>query len=144
MGNLIVYDIGNEPYITVDIADINGNWVPVQMLLDTGNMRTLVNGDTVRRLGWDLAGDGTIPVQGVFGAPMAIPINNEVILKIGDSKPIMTSIMMATQSDMNLLGFDIVQQYFTVTFDGNKIYLEQKDECRDCDILGFGGQQPFF
>jgi hypothetical protein len=144
----IVFTIGHEPMISVDIMDINGNWVPVSMLLDSGNMRTLINMETTRRLGWDIRGDGTIPVQGVFGAPMQVPINHEVILKIGDTKPIMTSIMMADQTDMCLLGFDVIQQYFTVIFDGNQIILEQKDQgCEECEILGaggFGNQQPFF
>ena len=133
--------------ISVDIMDINGNWVPVQMLLDSGNMRTLVNYNTVQRLGWDLAGDGSIAVQGVFGSPTNIPINHEVLIKIGNSKPVMTSIIMATETDMNLIGFDIIQKYFRTTFDGNIIILEQIDSCSECEILGaegFGQQQPFF
>lgn len=143
----IVFTIGQEPMITVDIMDINGNWVPVSMLLDTGNMRTLVNMQTTARLGWLTEGDGTIPVQGVFGDPMNVPINHEVIIKIGNSKPVMTSIMMADGTDMNLLGFDVVQQFFRVTFDGNVIILEQRDTCDECQILGssdYFGQQPFF
>ena len=143
----IIYTIGNEPMISVDIMDINGNWVPVQMLLDSGNMRTLVNYNTVQRLGWDLAGDGSIAVQGVFGSPTNIPINHEVLIKIGNTKPVMTSIIMATETEMNLIGFDIIQKYFRTTFDGNVVILEQYDSCSDCEILGaegFGQQQPFF
>lgn len=143
--NIITFQIGNEPYIPVDIADVNGNWVRVQMLADTGNMRTIISQETAARLGWSFY-DSERQVQGVFGPVQTVPVADDVIIKIGDSKPVMTSIMI-TDSKMDLLGFDVVQMYYKVTYDGNFIIFEQRDTCSDCQILGgegYNGQQPFF
>ena len=147
MTNPIVFTIGDQPYIDVQIMDISGNWVTVTMLSDSGNMRTIVSEQTAIKLGWQLF-DSERMVQGVFGPVQTVPVAEDVLIKIGDSKPVMTNIMV-TPSDLNLLGFDLVQQFFKVTYDGNKIIFEQRDSCLDCQILGgenFIGnnQQPFF
>lgn len=133
MAEIAVYRIGHEPTIPVDIMDINGNWVTVPMLVDTGNATTIVDVPTAQNLlHWNMEGDYQRQVKAVFGEPQTTSVSEDVYLKIGNTRPIETNIIIAPTDSGNLLGYDIMQKFFKITFDGDTIVLEQRDDCAVC------------
>lgn len=133
MGQTVVFRIGQEPTIPVDIMDINGTWVTVPMLVDTGNATTIVDVPTAQNLlRWNMEGDYQRQVKAVFGEPQTTAVSEQVYIKIGNTMPIETNIIIAPTDSGNLLGFDIMQRFFKITFDGDSIIMEQRDDCSAC------------
>lgn len=105
---------------------VDGRWVTLPAVADWGNARTIINQPSAAMLGWSEF-DYDHPVQGVFGPPESVPVSEDVYMRIGGGNPIRTNIMVANIQD-NLLGFDVMQNYFKMTLDGNRVIMEEKDD----------------
>lgn len=131
MANPITFHVNStSPIIPVQIMDIEGHWVTVPMIVDWGNQQTLISNMTAMRLGWDIHGDTSHSVAGVFGEPQTVGVSEDVYMRIGNSRPIKTNIIMAN-TDMDLLGWNIIYHYFDVTLKNGELTLEQKQDSED-------------
>lgn len=125
------FDFGERPMVSVQLQDQQGGYQSVDMMADSGNDITLINKDVARRLGYQFdASGGAVNVVGISGQPQQFIPRDNVMMKIGDTEPFKSKILIG-DVDINLLGRNSMEN-FQVTFDGRKVLFNQ----RVCNVCG--------
>ncbi len=129
--------VWNSPFILVQIRGVNGTWLPVRMVMDTGAVATVLNRETTDALGFKPSMGRQMPVLGVAGGGIMTMMQADV--KIGRFDPMTIDVLISEQDNLNLLGVEdlLTSGRFEMKISSTRVILYDR-QATDCD----GGDLP--
>lgn len=120
----------NRPVGTVYVRDAFGQWQGVDMLLDSGNDITILTRQTAAQLGFNENFGRPTMVQGIGAQLTPATVLDGIDIVLGENTLPVRVRAMIMDTSMNLLGRADVLDKFRITFEGNRVYVEQT--CQFC------------